>query len=586
MHIFDKFISRSIILCFSILICVFVLDHLILVYASQTIPGIQRLEEGIAAYEHGEYDDAIFKFEMAVYQIGADDKDKLWDAHFYLGLSYFLSGDNDVAKEQFIKAQGIISNRAPDVFVHSPKVVKLFKVATNLLVPFIEMVFVKGGCYEMGDDFEDPDKIEKPVHEVCVDNFYIGKYEVTQGLWEEVMGNNPSQFESGEDYPVQYVSWDNVQKFINKLNNMTGKNYRLPTEAEWEYAARSGGKRERFSGFSNENEMYKYANFCDSNCTSSCRIKSQNDGYKNTSPFGSYKPNELGIYDMAGNVWEWCQDWFDGNYYSNSLKNNPKGPSSGSYRVIRGGSWLNEPRGLRASNRGCYYPDYRGSHLGFRLVREPHKALSAQGALKGKQAQSKAVQPKKVKTSVISKIKLRSTPKRRLSEKSVKAMLKDKGFYDEFKNNSVSGFRNDYRLQNGGKVVYDRASGLMWQRSDSYETIHCDKVKEYVAQLNSDRFAGYNDWRLPTLEEAMSLIESSEQNGVHVDAVFTVSAKYGSTTWTSDLNSNYRKAWIVYFGLGACNNYYYIDLSYHVRLVRSIKEKKNTVKKLFKGLFK
>ena len=215
MHIFDKFISRSIILCFSILICVFVLDHLILVYASQTIPGIQRLEEGIAAYEHGEYDDAIFKFEMAVYQIGADDKDKLWDAHFYLGLSYFLSGDNDVAKEQFIKAQGIISNRAPDVFVHSPKVVKLFKVATNLLVPFIEMVFVKGGCYEMGDDFEDPDKIEKPVHEVCVDNFYIGKYEVTQGLWEEVMGNNPSQFESGEDYPVQYVSWDNVQKFIN-----------------------------------------------------------------------------------------------------------------------------------------------------------------------------------------------------------------------------------------------------------------------------------------------------------------------------------------------------------------------------------
>jgi formylglycine-generating enzyme required for sulfatase activity len=174
-----------------------VLTHT-LIHAAQTIPGVQRLEEGIAAYEHGEYDEAIFKLEMAVYQIEAEDKDKLWDAHFYLGLSFCLTGDNDESRKQFIEAQKISKNRLPDSDIHSPKIVKLFKEALKIKqkeewkdpITGMEFVFVKGGCYEMGDIFGDGLSSEKPVHEVCLEDFYLGKYEVTQGQWEEVMGYN------------------------------------------------------------------------------------------------------------------------------------------------------------------------------------------------------------------------------------------------------------------------------------------------------------------------------------------------------------------------------------------------------------
>lgn len=280
--------------------------------------------------------------------------------------------------------------------------------------PSIEgMLFVKGGCYEMGDTFGDGGEWERPVHTVCVDDFYIGKYEVTQEEWVEVMDNNPSKqerlgslpswdevivnplyndltdegkvklmhrydFKGCFNCPVENVSWDDVQVFINKRNRKTGKNYRLPTEAEWEYAARSGGEKEKFAGFSDESQLYLYANFCDSNCESNWKTKNQTDGYTNTSPVGSYKPNGLGLYDMTGNVSEWASDW-DCNvlrlnscgkqsYYKKSPKNNPKGLSSGEVKVIRGGSWADGPGIVRASFRLGVTPADRYGNLGFRMV--------------------------------------------------------------------------------------------------------------------------------------------------------------------------------------------------------------------------
>ncbi len=230
------------------------------------------------------------------------------------------------------------------------------------------MVFVKGGCFQMGDTFGDGQKNERPVHKVCVDGFSIGKYEVTQGQWMAVMGTNPSKFQQGDNYPVENVSWEDVQKFIRNLNKKTGKRYRLPTEAEWEYAARSGGGKEKYAGFSDDEELYLYANFCDSNCGKSWNDDKQNDGYENTSPVGSFRPNGIGLYDMSGNVWEWCRDWYGSEYYKNSPVNGPKGPGEGSFRVFRGGSWDFSAGRCRSSFRSAYDPSYGYYNLGFRLV--------------------------------------------------------------------------------------------------------------------------------------------------------------------------------------------------------------------------
>ena len=233
------------------------------------------------------------------------------------------------------------------------------------------MVFIKGGCFDMGDTFGDGYDDEKPVHEVCVDDFYMGEHEVTQKEWKEVTGNNPSEFKNcGDDCPVESVSWNDVQEYIRKLNNQSGLNYRLPTEAEWEYAAREGGKRVKFSGFSDERDLSLHANFCDVNCGYDWKTSNQNDGYKNTSPVKSFRPNSLGLHDMTGNVWEWVSDWYDKDYYRNSPRNNPIGPRSGEYRVLRGGSWDSSPKNVRAANRIGGGPDDRAYSLGFRVAQD------------------------------------------------------------------------------------------------------------------------------------------------------------------------------------------------------------------------
>jgi len=216
----------------------------------------------------------------------------------------------------------------------------------------MKFVYVKGGCYQMGDIFGDGNLDERPVHKVCVDGFYMGKYEVTQREYKKIIGSNPPRFKKGSSYPVEEVSWNDAQDFIRKLNSLSGKTFRLPTEAEWEYAARSGGKRDRYSGGNSPDSVAWYTN---------------NSG-SSTHPVGRKSPNGLGIYDMSGNVWEWCSDWYNKDYYSSSPRNNPQGPWSGSARVDRGGCWDNDPRFVRSAFRYGNRPDYRLNDLGFRLI--------------------------------------------------------------------------------------------------------------------------------------------------------------------------------------------------------------------------
>ncbi|MCQ2313816.1 MAG: formylglycine-generating enzyme family protein [Bacteroidales bacterium] len=220
-----------------------------------------------------------------------------------------------------------------------------------------EMVYVEGGTFTMGATSEqgsDAESDEKPTHSVTLSDYYIGKFEVTQELWEAVMGSNPSKFK-GDNLPVDYVSWDDCQKFITKLNSLTGKYFRLPTEAEWEYAAR-GGKKSTNAKYSGSSNVVHVAWF------------DGNSG-RQTHPVGQLRANELGIYDMSGNVWEWCLDWYGS--YSSASQTDPIGSSSGSSRVLRGGSWFNSAGYCRVSNRGNNTPGYRGYNDGFRLVLVP-----------------------------------------------------------------------------------------------------------------------------------------------------------------------------------------------------------------------
>ena len=212
------------------------------------------------------------------------------------------------------------------------------------------MVLVKGGTFQMGEK-----GVAEPVHTVTLSDFYIGKYPVTQKQWKEIMGSNPSKFAGCDDCPVESVSWNDVQKFIQKLNKKTGQNYRLPTEAEWEYAARGGAQSKGYS-YAGSNNLDKVG-----------WHKENSSG--NTQAVGQKQPNELGLYDMSGNVWEWCQDWYE--EYSSEPQTNPTGPLKGDYRVLRGGSWYDDPQDCRVASRTCNDPTYRDFSVGFRLVLSP-----------------------------------------------------------------------------------------------------------------------------------------------------------------------------------------------------------------------
>lgn len=216
------------------------------------------------------------------------------------------------------------------------------------------MIAVDGGTFQMGATSEqgsDAYNDEKPVHSVTLSDYYIGETEVTQELWQAVMGSNPS-YSKGSNKPVEKVSWDDCQKFVKKLNRLTGKNFRLPTEAEWEYAARGGDKSKGYK-YSGSNTIGNVAWYDDNSSSTTHNVKTKS-------------PNELGIYDMSGNVYEWCQDWY-GNYSSGS-QTNPTGASSGSNRVLRGGGWRGTAGYCRVSNRSDNDPGSRYYNYGFRLA--------------------------------------------------------------------------------------------------------------------------------------------------------------------------------------------------------------------------
>ena len=226
-----------------------------------------------------------------------------------------------------------------------------------------KMVTVEGGTFTMGATAEqgsDAYSNEKPTHQVTLSSYSIGETEVTQALWEAVMGTNPSQFTGNLQRPVEKVSWNACQAFIAKLNQITGKNFRLPTEAEWEYAAR-GGKLSQGYKYPGSNDVNEVAWFRDN----SYAVGSSSPDY-GTHPVGTLAPNELGIYDMSGNVSEWCQDLF-GNY-SSAAQTNPTGSTTSTHRVYRGGSWGVNARYCRVSYRLNYTPTGISSNYGLRLV--------------------------------------------------------------------------------------------------------------------------------------------------------------------------------------------------------------------------
>jgi formylglycine-generating enzyme required for sulfatase activity len=262
----------------------------------------------------------------------------------------------------------------------------------------MEFILVKGGCYQMGDIFGDGDADEKPVHEVCLNDFYLGKYEVTVGefrkfvndtgyrteaergdgclvykgdKWEKDPNKNwrDPGFSQDDRHPVVCVSWNDSKAFADWLRGKGGRDYRLPTEAQWEYAARSQGKDYKYS-WGNGNPAGNVADIS---------LKRQfpgmpfliwegyEDGYVFTAPVGKFAPNELGLYDMTANVWEWVSDWYDKDYYRNSPRENPQGPGSGQLKALRGGSWSSDPGYARASSRDGGDPANRGSVIGLRL---------------------------------------------------------------------------------------------------------------------------------------------------------------------------------------------------------------------------
>lgn len=215
------------------------------------------------------------------------------------------------------------------------------------------MVYVSGGTFTMGATSEqggDADDNEKPAHRVTLSSYYIGKYEVTQAEWKAVMGDNPS-FCCGDDLPVEQVSWYDCQDFIHKLNSLTGKNFRLPTEAEWEFAAR-GGNNSRGYRYSGGNNVGSVAWYCENSST--------------TNSVGTKSPNELGLYDMTCNVWEWCQDWYDSYPFLSQI--NPTGAEKGAFRVFRGGCWLDDEKTCRVSCRNFSAPEDGAINVGLRLA--------------------------------------------------------------------------------------------------------------------------------------------------------------------------------------------------------------------------
>lgn len=264
-------------------------------------------------------------------------------------------------KQETSKPKKISSNRS----THSSASNSLTQEQRRVLRELEDnMVWVEGGSLTMGAtryQANTANRDETPAHQVTLSGFYISKYEVTQELWQVVMGTTIRQQRDkagassldgeGANYPMYYISWEECQTFISKLYSLTGKRYRLPTEAEWEYAARGG----------NRSNGYKYAGGSDL-----ASVAWYNDNSSSTHEVGTKWANELGLYDMSGNLWEWCADWYGS--YSSGSQTNPTGPSSGHGRVSRGGSWDNSAGNCRVLSRNSNTPVSRSRYMGLRLA--------------------------------------------------------------------------------------------------------------------------------------------------------------------------------------------------------------------------
>ncbi|WP_223924036.1 SUMF1/EgtB/PvdO family nonheme iron enzyme [Geobacter sp. AOG2] len=260
----------------------------------------------------------------------------------------------------------------------------------------MQLVSIPSACYTMGV----PSDKALAAHEVCLTPFSISKFEITRELFQRFVDSsnyitdaeknggcytisagkeslnpaatwkNPDFYQSKKD-PVVCVSWNDAQAFTAWLSHSSGKKYRLPTEAEWEFAARSGGKQEKYAGTNNDADLYRYTNFCDKKCIYEWNDPSQNDGYWSTAPVGKYAPNGFGLHDMSGNVAEWTQDYFADDYYAVSPKMDPKGPSAGTAHSVRGGSWRSQKGALATTSRGSAETGRAYDNIGFRVCREP-----------------------------------------------------------------------------------------------------------------------------------------------------------------------------------------------------------------------
>jgi formylglycine-generating enzyme required for sulfatase activity len=249
-----------------------------------------------------------------------------------------------------------IFQRKTNIAKHYFPRIKMIETITNRIE--MELVLIPPGSFRMGGDknLEQAEDHETPRHRVNITNtFYIGKYAVTQREWSEIMNHNPGEFKN-ETRPVERVSWNDVQGFIQKLNKKEETDtYRLPTEAEWEYSARADTQNAYNFG-PDINLLTQYVWY-----------RKNSEG--KTHPVGGLKPNPWGLHDMHGNVHEWCQDWFDRNYYSQSPSIDPSGPTSGLAKVLRGGDWSSDAWYCRCASRSLSSPDRRSSRVGFRLIR-------------------------------------------------------------------------------------------------------------------------------------------------------------------------------------------------------------------------
>ena len=224
----------------------------------------------------------------------------------------------------------------------------------------MEFVWVPGGCYEMGcgEWAGDRETGDLPVYNVCVDGFWIGKYEVTQSQWTAIMGNNPSYFQINDNYPVEQVTWEDVQSFVDTISSMNSYEFefRLPNEAEWEYACRGGGLDEMYAGGNDVDSVAWYTKY----------EYEDNQSHQ----VGLKHPNNLGLYDMSGNVMEYVQYWYAGDIFIYHGQENPMYTDNGSSRIMRGGSWMNDAQRVRCVSRSIVIPGYTNtSYQGFRVIR-------------------------------------------------------------------------------------------------------------------------------------------------------------------------------------------------------------------------